>query len=204
VRRASLLSALPDFGFALVFLVTWVSPGFFGDQTVTRLMLVMLLEFIIVHSAVFMGTVIVSSDEKGRRTFALLGLGLFYSIFAAAFSLIFKSLWPFGAFWLQTGNRLLSVLVGQPPSGEEKTFLMKGWAISVALYVACCFITAFLPMPRFGITPGVVTALHLPGSGLWIDEPHRVIAFGFLYFALTGWSELYDHAWLHAESFVRH
>lgn len=80
---------------------------------------------------------------------------------------------------------------------------MKGWAISVALYVACCLVTAFLPMPRFGITPDVVAALHLPGSGLWIAEPHRVLAFGVLYFALTGWSELYDHAWLHAESLVR-
>ena len=43
MRLGSLLSALPDFGFALVFLVTWLSPGFLGDQTVTRLMLVMLL-----------------------------------------------------------------------------------------------------------------------------------------------------------------
>jgi len=38
----------------------------------------------------------------------------------------------------------------------------------------------------------------LPDFGF---APHRVIAFGFLYLALTGWSELYDHAWLHAESF---
>ena len=82
-----------------------------------------------------MGTVIVSSAEKGRRTFALLGLGLFYSIFAGAFSLMFKSWWPFGTFWLQTGNRLSSVLVGQPPSGEEKSFLMKGWAISAERFV---------------------------------------------------------------------
>lgn len=198
-----MLSALPDFGFAVVFLVTWLQPQAFGEQTVTRLMLVMLLEFIIVHSAVFMGTVIVASADKARRTLGLLGFGLFYSIFAAAFSLVFKTWWPFGAFWLQTGNRLLGVLVGQASEGQEKAFLMRGWAISVGLYVGCCFITTFLPIPALGITPAVIAALHLPGTGLWISEPYRVLAFGALYFALTAWSELYDHAWLKTGGFAR-
>lgn len=26
-------------------------------------------------------------------------------------------------------------------------------------------------------------SLNLPGSGAWIDEPHRVLAFGVVYFA---------------------
>ena len=34
------------------------------------------------------------------------------------------------------------------------------------------------------------------GSGLWIDEPQRVLAFGFLYFIGTGLSELFSHEWL--------
>ena len=33
--------------------------------------------------------------------------------------------------------------------------------------------------------------------------PDFGFALVFLSFALTGWSELYDHAWLQAERFVR-
>lgn len=66
-------------------------------------------------------------------------------------------------------------------------------------YLAFVFVTTLLPMPKLGITPAVVDAQDLPGSGLWIDEPHRVIAFGFLYFSTWGISELYAHRWAAAD-----
>jgi hypothetical protein len=95
-----------------------------------------------------------------------------------------------GAFWLQTGNRLLGVLSRTPVPGGEQAFLKSSWLASVLLYVLGCFLTSFLPMPAFGITRGVIAGLRLPGTGLWISEPYRVIAFGFLYYAGTGWWEL--------------
>lgn len=195
MRPAAALNALPDFGFAGVFLLTWLAPRTLGDQAVTRLMLVMLLEFIIIHSSVFMGNVLLSPAAKVPRSVGILVLGLFYSIFAGAFSLAFKTWWPFGTFWLQTGNRMLSVVTGQPDSNAQ-ALLKKSWVVSIMLYLGCCFVTVIPPVPPLGITPAVVASLHLPGEGLWITEPQRVIAFGFLYFALTGWSELFDHRWL--------
>lgn len=195
MRPAAALNALPDFGFAGAFLLTWLAPRTLGDQAVTRLMLVMLLEFIIIHSSVFMGNVILSPAAKVPRSVGILVLGLFYSIFAGAFSLAFRTWWPFGTFWLQTGNRMLSVVTGQPDS-NARALLKKSWVVSIMLYLGCCFVTVVPPVPALGITPAVVASLHLPGEGLWITEPQRVIAFGFLYFALTGWSELFDHRWL--------
>jgi hypothetical protein len=53
-----------------------------------------------------------------------------------------------------------------------------------------------LPVPRFGLTPDVVLAQHLPSGGLWIEQPQRAMAFGFLYFVLVGLSELFDHRWV--------
>jgi hypothetical protein len=42
----------------------------------------------------------------------------------------------------------------------------------------------------------VIERLHLPGSGLWISAPYRVLAFGVLYYALTAWWELVGPRWL--------
>lgn len=97
------------------------------------------------------------------------------------------------------GGRKTLAIVGLGPfySLEEKRFVQQGWAVSALAYLVLAFFTTLVPMPALGITPEVVAGQHLPGSGLWVDQPQRVIAFGFLYFAAVGVSELYGHAWLH-------
>jgi hypothetical protein len=183
------IAALPDLALAATFLITWFAPQTFGTGKVKVLLLVMLLEFLVVHSAGFMGVVAVSDMSKGRKTGAILGLALFYTLFAAAFSLGFSSWWPLLAFWGLILNRLLGVLVGQPPDGREKAFIMTGWGVGAAVYLLGVFATTFPPLPRLGMTERLVRSLELPGSGLWVDEPHRVLAFGALYFTLIGvWS----------------
>jgi hypothetical protein len=193
--RAGLLSAFPDFGFAAVFLITWVRPATFGSQTVKWLLVVMLMEFIIIHSSAFMGTVAFARADRSRRALAILGFGAFYTLFAGAVSLAFRSWWPITTFWGQTVNRLLGVIVGQVPDAERRAFVMRGWGAAVFFYVGGCLATVVLPVPRLGITGEVVAAQHIPGSGLWVEHPEKVIAFGVLYFALTAWSELAGHAW---------
>ncbi|TPW15194.1 MAG: hypothetical protein FD129_941, partial [bacterium] len=37
-----------------------------------------------------------------------------------------------------------------------------------------------------GLTPAVHSRLGLEGGGIWIDEPHRVLAFGVAYFLAQG------------------
>ena len=103
----AMLAAAPDIGLAAVFLIVWLAPEAAPAGTLTWLLLVMLLEFIIVHSSGFMG------------------------------------------------------------------------------------------VPRFGLTREFVAGESLPSSGLWVDEPHRMVAFGFLYFAATAISELHGHRWIH-------
>lgn len=58
------------------------------------------------------------------------------------------------------------------------------------------FATTLLPIPKFGVSEEVVRGQKLPGGGLWIDEPHRVIAFGFLYFTALAISEVFTNAWV--------
>jgi hypothetical protein len=192
----TLLAVAPDLGLAAVFLFVWLAPVELPEGVVGGLTLVMLLEFIIVHSSAFMGQVLFGSAPRPRKAALVLGLSAFYTLFVGGFALAFKTWWPLVSFWGLQANRLLGVLVGQPPSGEEKAFLGRTWVAGVMFYLGGAFATILLPIPRFGLTPGVVAGQHLTGGGLWIDEPHRAMAFGFLYFAATAISELYGHRWL--------
>jgi hypothetical protein len=194
-QLVALVNALSDFAFAGMFLVTWIAPGTFGVQTVRFLMLVMLMEFVVVHSSAFMGNVVVSRADRGARSITLLGFGLLYSLFAGAFSLAFKSWWPIVTFWSQTLNRLLGVLLGQVPDEDQKAFVMHTWAASALFYLVGCLATVLLPVPHLGITPEVIAAQHITAGGLWVDQPQRVLAFGVIYFMLNGWSDLRGHRW---------
>ena len=60
----------------------------------------------------------------------------------------------------------------------------------------CVVSTAFLPLPRLGLTLEVVAGQALPGEGLWIDQPHRLVAAGFLYFAIQGAWNLFGEQWM--------
>jgi hypothetical protein len=192
---AALGSALPDLVLGLVFLLAWLTPDRFDEGMLGFLVMTMLLEFIIVHSSAIMGSVVVSEQPGREKATRLLGLGALYSLFAGGFSLSFKSWWPLATFWGLTLNRLLSVLLGQAPTGEARAFVQRGWAAGAVFYLLFAFVTVFLPIPRLGITPEVVRAAGLPGGGLWVDEPWRVAAFGFLYFTAVGVSELRGHRW---------
>jgi hypothetical protein len=190
------ISALPDFALAITFLSAWIAPKAVHPGTVSYLMLVMLLEFIIVHSSAFMGNIAVSSGTRRSKVTAMIGLGGFYTLFVGAFSFAFHSVWPLISFWGLMLNRMLGVIVGQAPAEDQKAFVQRTWVTSVLLYMGACFFTILVPLPRLGLTNEVVGSLHLPGSGLWVSQPHRVMAFGFLYFTGVALSELGGHAWL--------
>jgi len=199
-RIPSVLAALPDFGLAGLYLTTWIAPWVVGPERIGHLLLIMLLEFIVVHSAGFMGAAAIGAGSRWQRLKWIVGLGGFYTLFVGAFAAAFGTWWPLGAFWALTLNRLLGVLLGQVPSDEGKMFIMRGWAVGVMAYLGAVFATTLLPVPALGVTADVRAAADLPGGGLWIDEPQRVIAAGFLYFFALGLSELADHGWLPAQS----
>ena len=189
-NAGGILSALPDVALATTFLLTWIRPEFLGIQRVRFLLMVVLLEFIIIHSSAFLGNVLASDLDKGKKTLGLLGLGAFYTIFAGAFSLVNKSWWPVTSFWMLMLNKFLFLFTRAVPSEEEKAAWASGWATNVLFYLGATFATTLLPIPRLGVTSAVQKQFHLPGSGLWISEPWRVLALGFLYFSAVSIVEI--------------
>jgi hypothetical protein len=203
VSARALGAAVPDLLMGAVYLTAWAAPARLGVQPVAPLTLIMLLEFIVVHSGGFAGRVILGGAPHEKKVASLIGLGFFYTLFVGGFALGFHTWWPLASFWGLMLNRMLSVLLGQAEQGDERAFLQRGWAAGVMFYLLFGGLTVFLPLPRLGLTPSVVSAQSLPGGGLWIDQPWRVMAFGFLYFTATGLSELGEHRWLGSSANVQ-
>lgn len=198
-RLAALLAALPDFAIAGLALATWINPQWLGEDKVQWFLGLMLLEFIVIHSSAFLGVVALSDKPRSKRFLAALGLSAFYTLLAAGFSLGLESWWPLAAFWALTANRLLGILIGQAPDGEETALMAAGWGAGAVFYVLGAVATVVPPIPRFGIRPEMVGDLAADSGGLWVDQPHRVVAFAVLYFTCAGLFNLFAHRWLKAD-----
>jgi hypothetical protein len=173
----------------VAFIVTWISPYTLGTRAVWHLSMVILLEFIVMHSSAFVGVIGFSELSRTKRTLAIVGLSAFYFLFAWAFSVGFESNWPMLAFFGLTLNRLLGTLIGQTPEGAEKVFVAGSWIISGVTYLLGVALTSLASLPRLGVTDEVIRAQGFTSGGLFTEQPHVALAFGALYFTVqTFWS----------------
>ncbi len=190
-----IVAAVPNFVLAGTFVVTWVSPSALGERMIPYLVLVMLLEFFILHSSALLGAFMAGEFPRTTKTLIVLVLAVAYTLFVGAFSLAFRTWWPLVTFWLLTLNRLLGpFLRGHAATEREKIFVFFSWGVGVVAYLVFAFATTLLPVARLGVSEAVVRAQRVPGEGLWIDEPHRVLAFGVYYFTVMGLWELGRYA----------
>lgn len=184
--RASAWAALPDGITAAGFALVWLFPFALDSLSVKTALLVMLLEFFLIHATGFF-TAIGASPKVSRawRLLALGGLTLFYLAMVVAFARSFGEWWPVLAFlWLAVGKAVWA-LGTRAKQGDDAALLpMVAWAGSVVAYLFGAFLTVLVPLPRLGMTEQVQPRFGLEGGGLWIDEPHRVVAFGLVYFGL--------------------
>ena len=181
------MAAGPDIILAITYLTVWINPRALAEGTGEHLVTLMLVEFIVIHSSVLLGNALLNSNTIRARWAGFGMLFSFYMLFILGFSAAFWSLWPAMYFIGLTFNRFLGLLLGQAPSGDEKAMMMGLWGCSALYYILGVFITCLLPIPEFGLAD---FSIDLPGEGLWVDDPHRPIACGFIYFALNGWTAL--------------
>ena len=84
-----LASAAPDAALAGLYLWCWIDPLAWRKTLVAELMLIMVVEFLVVHSGPFLGMVVMGEDSKQSRATRLkilLGLGAVYLLFAGGMS----------------------------------------------------------------------------------------------------------------------
>lgn len=159
-------SALPDAITAGFFVVVWVAPMAFGAGAVKTAMLIMIVAFILVHGAGFLGsTAYADSVSRANKVKTLVGFTLFYMVFILSFSLIFKEWWPLLAFaWLLMA-KLGIALDRKAPAAEYRIRAQSGWALAVMAYLGGVFATLILPVPRLGISRDLQPLFEIPGSG---------------------------------------
>ena len=185
-----IFAALPDAVTALAYAWTWMLPLYFDAGWVKTLMLVMLMEFLVVHSGGFLGVTVLSDGfTRVQKSLAILGFGCFYLLFAVAFSLAFHAWWPVFTFLWLLGSRFALVWLSPLPREDEVGRQMALWALSVAAYLAAVFAGVLLPLPSLGLGAEVMPRLGLEGGGLWIEKPWTVLASGLFYFSVMAWSK---------------
>lgn len=182
----AIIAALPDFILAGLFVYTWLHPMALHPLMVKRLVGVVALEFIVVHSAPFAGLVATSDAAWPKRIGALIGLGALYMLFAWGFAVAFDSSWPMVAFFALMLNRMLGVLIGAVPGESQKKFMASCWVVGAIAYLGSTFATVATPLPTLGVTPAVIAAQHFTIGGIWPEQPYRALALGAMYFTLVG------------------
>ena len=186
VHRPSAWAALPDGITAGMFAGVWWSPFALGPLSVKTALLVMLVEFFLIHATGFF-TAIGGSAKVPRTTrmLSLLGLTAFYLVMVGAFAWSFQEWWPLLAFlWLAVGKAVWAWGTRPGVSDAAHASAMAAWGGSVVAYIFGAFLTILVPVPRLGMTEALQEGFGLDGGGLWIEQPQRVVAFGLVYFGL--------------------
>jgi hypothetical protein len=191
IEFADVTAALPDLLLAGTFVLVWLRPDIPVLPSVKRLVMTVLLEFFIIHSAGFMGALAYSDKRQRKATvFILLALGGFYTLFLAGFSFAFDDWWLLASFYGLMANRLLGVVLGQAPNEKRQSFVMLTWAFTVAAFLGAVAFGAAGNLPRYGITDTVIKQQGFTVGGLWTESPHTALAAGAIYFTLVGLFEL--------------
>lgn len=184
------LNALPDTITSATFLCAWIAPGLIGYDRVRDLLLLMLIEFIVMHSGAFTSTILCAENvSRAKRAASLAEFTAFYLLFVLGFSFAFGSTWPIWAFLWLFVSRFLLLFTSRAQTAAKVQRMFSGWIVSALAYLVGAFATILLPLPRFGINPQAIAAMHLPGSGLWVEKPWTVLAFGTFYFGVLAWAK---------------
>ena len=169
---------LPELGLALVFLLTWVAPRVLGVAWVKSLLLILLAEMLLLAAA----GVLWHMDGGGGGVVALMwGLFGLYALMAWGLCRLFESWWPLMTLGMLLAARIWTdALPAMAMESEPRMLAVRGVAL-----LGVVVVTTMLPLPRLGMTPELTREIKVPGDGIWVDEPHRLLVTGLLYFTVV-------------------
>ena len=187
------LEALLDGAFGAAMLVTWIAPTLLGAGMLQVAITTFMLEFLVIHSAGFMAAAFNASSNPRGRVRALLVLACLYLLLAAGFAASMDDWWPLPAFALLLAGRIGIAWRHRSAAPEQAAVggrqLMNDWVNSQVLYIPWVFAGLLLPWPPLGVTPEVVAAAGVPGTGEWVERPQTVLVAGAGYFLCRAWMQ---------------
>ena len=187
-----LASAAPNLFLCLLFLIAAATPSLFGLGLITYLLILLQVEFFVIHSAANLGVILESRlGSIFKLLLVLFFSGLYLGLIWLAVSK-YGVTWPLWAFTGLTITRLAGLYIGSESEGREAV-IKRGWTVACITYIGLLVYA----MPFFTDSGSrAIPNPELAGKAPWSDQANLAIVFGFLYFAITGVSALFDHAWL--------
>lgn len=181
-----LFSALPECVTATVFIYAWREPLAWDPLLVQTLMIVLLVEFFLIHATGFLGFTALGMRDSRLQTYSIFGgLALLYFLIIWGISAMFDAWWPFLAFaWLLVGKVQLFFT---SDNDHDDALMQLGffWAASVVSFLGGVAVAVIVELPEFGLTPDVAAELGfgINGSDDMVSTPHKIIGAGAIYFS---------------------
>lgn len=169
---------------AYTFLRLWIHPQFSDIDMIYSLTVMILFEFVMVHSGVFM-------TAFGKSWKAWLFLIIFYGAFALAFNSIVSDNQIIIIYCTVVLNRMLPKILNKGKTDNRKELgISVGYSMIYIILITIVALSSGI-IPQFGLTPEFLEVANyntVNGGIDWefFDMPYIVMCFGVLYyFALT-------------------
>ena len=165
---------------AFQFFRIWQNPMIGDTPKIITLGILIIFEFILVHSGLLMSGL--------PKKVSLYGLIPFYGLFALAFTAIAQDLIVLSMYLLVVFNRMRFAFSDVPKVLKKKIFV-KSLLVAFAYFVLIFpFIFGAELVPRYGMTMDNLHAISYPGDSdaaqLLFGRPHVFIVFGFTYYCI--------------------
>jgi hypothetical protein len=198
------LAAIPSLAMASVFIIAAVVPDTVGAGFIAYLLVLLLVEFFVIHSSWNIGLVADSNLSRPVQIAAIAALSSAYGLVVYGISLTYGVTWPLWAFLTLTIARLFGIYLAPEPS-SRRHHMNRGWAVSTVLYIVLATVFLVLTIDREYTTGLSGSAGSARGAGAGAAAllgrapfPYDfalALVFGSLYFVLTGLSSLFNHRW---------
>lgn len=178
------LGGVPLMLLTLTLLLVWTDPVSIDDGGWVRIAASLVwIEFLLLHSGVFMAVGPVLFAKFWYRLAWFTGFGIVYAV-----SLIGIAWWSGGryVFWLLLGvliSRIIMLVI--LPDKRGVILMLQRSVLGMLLLILTAFIL-FLPAPQLGLTEEIRWATFGPAIDMMTEHPQRMIAWGVVYFFLMG------------------
>ncbi len=186
----AIIACAPSLSLAYILFNVWLDPMAWDQGSwVPYGVGLLLMEFLILHSSVFITHYAATHQAFSDKLKSFVGLVALYSLMGTGFALSTDSPTLLIMLIAIMVSRFVSAL--RADSTQDGTFSRRA-ALGIVAYLMITAGTVFIAIPEMGITTSVVQEVYPNrGGGVWERYPHRPIVGAAVYFCLMGVAELY-------------
>jgi len=179
----------------------WRDPFKYGKRKGVRgAVALFIMEFIILHSGAATAFVFRAKEGVGGMLGGMAALAGMYGIFVAAISFAFGGWDLFASTAILMGGRAVSAAMFM--SGRDMDWLLAHSTVGVLLYMLMT-IVSLCALPKWGMQGEKMRGVEAPpGSGHWVEFPHRCVGAAAIYFFLLGLLEVLVLSWVDPAVFI--